>query len=66
MTTHFLPRCLLGLAFSTGMFAQGVKPPPGIDVILVAPKGSGTTVRRLFLEQTITIRCRWKPTGQPQ
>ncbi len=28
----------------------GVIPPPGIDVILVAPKGSGTTVRRLFLE----------------
>ena len=25
-------------------------PPPDIDVILVAPKGSGTTVRRLFLE----------------
>jgi ketol-acid reductoisomerase len=28
----------------------GVVAPPGIDVILVAPKGSGTTVRRLFLE----------------
>jgi ketol-acid reductoisomerase len=28
----------------------GVVPPGGIDVILVAPKGSGTTVRRLFLE----------------
>lgn len=28
----------------------GVVPPPDIDVILVAPKGSGTTVRRLFLE----------------
>src|SRR5919201_1358519 len=28
----------------------GVVPPKGIDVILVAPKGSGTTVRRLFLE----------------
>ena len=27
-----------------------VIPPPDIDVILVAPKGSGTTVRRLFLE----------------
>lgn len=27
-----------------------VVPPPDIDVILVAPKGSGTTVRRLFLE----------------
>ncbi|MBX9681977.1 MAG: ketol-acid reductoisomerase [Gemmataceae bacterium] len=28
----------------------GVVPPPDIDVVLVAPKGSGTTVRRLFLE----------------
>lgn len=28
----------------------GVVPPSNIDVILVAPKGSGTTVRRLFLQ----------------
>ncbi len=28
----------------------GVVPPKNIDVMLVAPKGSGTTVRRLFLE----------------
>ena len=28
----------------------GVVPPKDIDVILVAPKGSGTTVRRLFLD----------------
>src|SRR3989442_12518488 len=28
----------------------GVIPAPDIDVILVAPKGSGTTVRRLFLQ----------------
>src|SRR5947208_3292971 len=28
----------------------GVVPPKEIDVILVAPKGSGTSVRRLFLE----------------
>src|SRR5919109_3848351 len=28
----------------------GVVPPRDTDVILVAPKGSGTTVRRLFLE----------------
>src|SRR6266849_8582008 len=27
----------------------GVVPPKDIDVLLVAPKGSGTTVRRLFL-----------------
>ncbi len=27
----------------------GVIPPEGVDVILVAPKGSGTSVRRLFL-----------------
>ncbi|GAB4344109.1 MAG: ketol-acid reductoisomerase [Candidatus Abyssubacteria bacterium] len=30
----------------------GVIPPKNIDVILVAPKGSGTTVRRNFLEGT--------------
>lgn len=28
----------------------GVIPPEGIDVVLVAPKGSGTSLRRLFLE----------------
>jgi ketol-acid reductoisomerase len=28
----------------------GVIPPPDMDVVLVAPNGSGTTVRRLFLE----------------
>ncbi len=28
----------------------GIIPPDNVDVILVAPKGSGTTVRRLFLE----------------
>ena len=28
----------------------GVLPPPYVDVIMVAPKGSGTTVRRHFLE----------------
>jgi ketol-acid reductoisomerase len=28
----------------------GVVPPADVDVILVAPKGSGTTLRRLFLE----------------
>lgn len=28
----------------------GVVPPEDVDVILVAPKGSGTSVRRLFLE----------------
>jgi ketol-acid reductoisomerase len=28
----------------------GIVPPKDVDVILVAPKGSGTTVRRLFLE----------------
>ena len=28
----------------------GVVPPEGIDVVLVAPKGSGTSLRRLFLE----------------
>ena len=28
----------------------GIVPPPDVDVILVAPKGSGTSVRRLFLQ----------------
>lgn len=28
----------------------GIIPPEGVDVILVAPKGSGTSLRRLFLE----------------
>lgn len=28
----------------------GIIPPAGIDVILVAPKGSGTSLRRLFLD----------------
>ncbi len=28
----------------------GIVPPPGVDVILVAPKGSGTSLRRMFLE----------------
>ena len=28
----------------------GIEPPADIDVILVAPKGSGTSLRRLFLE----------------
>ncbi|MBN2776979.1 MAG: ketol-acid reductoisomerase [Bacteroidales bacterium] len=29
----------------------GIIPPPDVDVVLVAPKGSGTSVRRLFLEK---------------
>jgi ketol-acid reductoisomerase len=28
----------------------GVVPPPGVDVVLVAPKGSGYTLRTLFLD----------------
>ncbi len=28
----------------------GIEPPVGVDVVLVAPKGSGTSVRRLFVE----------------
>lgn len=28
----------------------GIIPPPDVDVILVAPKGSGTSLRRLFVE----------------
>ncbi|MCA6364904.1 MAG: ketol-acid reductoisomerase [Bacteroidetes bacterium] len=29
----------------------GIVPPADVDVVLVAPKGSGTSVRRLFLQQ---------------
>ncbi|MFZ5429496.1 MAG: ketol-acid reductoisomerase [Bacteroidota bacterium] len=28
----------------------GIVPPPDVDVILIAPKGSGTSLRRLFLQ----------------
>ena len=28
----------------------GIVPPPGVDVVLVAPKGSGTSLRSLFLQ----------------
>lgn len=37
-----------GVAFNT---QTGIVPPPDIDVVLVAPKGSGRTVRKLFLEK---------------
>lgn len=36
-----------GITFSD---KSGINPPPGVDVIMVAPKGSGTSLRRLFLE----------------
>jgi ketol-acid reductoisomerase len=36
-----------GITFSE---KSGITPPPGVDVILVAPKGSGTSLRRLFLD----------------
>src|SRR5882672_7615093 len=44
-----------GLYFSHGFSIAykdqtGVVPPKNIDVMLIAPKGSGTTLRRLFLE----------------
>ncbi|MEK7255828.1 MAG: ketol-acid reductoisomerase [Bacteroidota bacterium] len=29
---------------------SGIIPPPGVDVFLVAPKGSGTSLRRMFLQ----------------
>lgn len=51
--SYLLPgKCLY---FSHGFaitFADetGVVPPGGVDVVLVAPKGSGTSLRRLFLE----------------
>ncbi len=36
-----------GITYST---RTKIKPPKNVDVILVAPKGSGTSLRRLFLE----------------
>lgn len=36
-----------GITYKT---RTGIIPPPDVDVILVAPKGSGTSLRRLFLE----------------
>ncbi len=36
----------------------GVVPPADVDVIMVAPKGSGTTVRSLFLEGNQCFLCR--------
>jgi ketol-acid reductoisomerase len=37
--------------FAVTFFKQsGIVPPKDVDVILVAPKGSGTTVRKIFLE----------------
>jgi ketol-acid reductoisomerase len=52
-----LPRLTRGkcLYFSHGFAVTfqadtGVVPPPHVDVVLVAPKGSGTSLRRLFLE----------------
>ena len=38
------------LYFSHGFGATGIFPPQDVDVIMVAPKGSGTSLRRLFLE----------------
>jgi len=37
-----------GITFSD---QTGIVPPADIDVVLVAPKGSGTSVRKLFLQQ---------------
>jgi len=36
-----------GITFSE---KTGIKPSPDVDVIMVAPKGSGTSLRRLFME----------------
>jgi len=54
---HIRPHLTAGKAlyFSHGFSIAykdrtGVVPPKDVDVILIAPKGSGTTVRRLFLE----------------
>ena len=36
-----------GITYNT---QTGIIPPPDVDVILVAPKGSGTSLRRMFLQ----------------
>ena len=56
MWPRILPRLTAGkcLYFSHGFGITyreqtGIIPPPDVDVVLVAPKGSGTSLRRLFL-----------------
>jgi len=39
----------------------GVVPPKNIDVILVAPKGSGTSVRRNFLDGSVSTAASQSP-----
>jgi hypothetical protein len=46
----FLAPLFLFLFLSFPPLQTGVIPPTDVDVILVAPKGSGRTVRTLFLE----------------
>lgn len=50
---HLRPGTCLYFSHGFGLtFADqtGIDPPDDIDVVLVAPKGSGTSLRRLFLE----------------
>jgi ketol-acid reductoisomerase len=50
---HLLPGKALYFSHGFGITFHeqtGIVPPTGVDVILVAPKGSGTSLRRLFLK----------------
>ncbi|MDR1273442.1 MAG: ketol-acid reductoisomerase [Odoribacteraceae bacterium] len=50
---HLAPGKALYFSHGFGITYEGqtgIVPPPGVDVILVAPKGSGTSLRRMFLE----------------
>ncbi len=50
---HLIPGKTLYFSHGFGITFNeqtGIIPPPDVDVILVAPKGSGTSLRRLFLK----------------
>jgi ketol-acid reductoisomerase len=53
VNTHLTPGKALYFSHGFGVTFKeqtGIIPPEGVDVLLVAPKGSGTSVRRLFKE----------------
>ena len=50
---HLTPGKALYFSHSFGITYKertGIVPPAGVDVILIAPKGSGTSLRRMFLQ----------------
>lgn len=46
---HLKPNCTLGFIHGFAIHYAEIVPPPGVDVVLVAPKAQGAGVRRLFL-----------------